>query len=641
MPTPSQPKRHLKSKTVLHPAGQRDLSPHSQSLVEFTVQVPPTSATQEQAGQSTSKPAPLWSQANKSLEEVARPRLTSAQPASVSVEIEPSIAPPEAVVSEATPLVVLAPEAELLEVTMSKAVTAETIASKTVALTVVSETVAPEIVAPIAVSPIAVSPEAVVFKATAPEAEVLEVVTPNVVAVALRVESPVVVTPKSEVLVKMQKPVEDKPLAAVAPVVAVAPVAAVAVPTEVRQVQGVLPSQILREAQGHSGLHNQRNRAGVRAPRWKWHLWVGAGLGAASLVVGGAATGAYSHFAASQTIAPNVFIGGVAVGGLTPAQARERVRSRFGSPRVSLRCGSQIVQVPLARLGAKPAIEGAVKQAVAIGRGGFLPSNLMRVYGTNAGGHLVLPIRWNPAQTRIALQEVNAQVAQAPVDARLRAGDDGLEVVPDRAGRALDLDGAAREIRRHYRGAAASLSVPMRIVKARVSAQSLDGRDVQLAQYTTHFNAGIAGRTENIRIACRAIQNHVLMPGETFSFNSCTGERTARKGYQMAHIFLRQPGAEEPEVAEGLAGGVCQVSSTLFNAVRKTNAQAEINPIKIVERNTHSLPVTYVPPGLDATVAWPGKDFRFRNVTDHPVYVHTQMGRSKLSISIWNRVPRD
>ncbi|RYX80197.1 hypothetical protein EON83_29650 [bacterium] len=184
-----------------------------------------------------------------------------------------------------------------------------------------------------------------------------------------------------------------------------------------------------------------------------------------------------------------------------------------------------------------------------------------------------------------------------------------------------------------------SLHVPERAVKANIQANELEGRDVQLAHYTTRFNSGLAGRTENLRIACRAIQNHVLMPGETFSFNGCTGERTVDKGYRMAHIFMRQPGAAESEVVDGLAGGVCQVSSTLFNAVRKTNAEAEVNPLKIVERTSHSLPVTYVPRGLDATVAWPYKDFKFRNVAAYPVYVQTRMGASNLTISIWGRIP--
>ena len=130
------------------------------------------------------------------------------------------------------------------------------------------------------------------------------------------------------------------------------------------------------------------------------------------------------------------------------------------------------------------------------------------------------------------------------------------------------------------------------------------------------------------------------MPGETFSFNKMTGERTWDKGYRMAHIFETKPGAKEAEVVDGLAGGVCQVSSTLFNAVRRANDEIGAKGLKIVERNSHSLPVTYVPSGLDATVAWPSKDFRFRNTLNHPVFLRTTIRRSKLTIGVWGRVPR-
>ena len=451
-----------------------------------------------------------------------------------------------------------------------------------------------------------------------------------------------VVQPTTSVAREVVQPIPSEivpPNASVAPVSAPqAEPARVGVPAESHRVQlpkSVLPIQVVRDAQAHRG------QAGPRATGWKWQAWIGAGLGALLLVAGGAVAGAYSHFASGNSIAPDVFIAGVPVGGLTKAQAQQRLAKHLGSPRVALGCGGKTVQLPLSQLGASPAIVPVVKQAYAIGRGGNLPSNLMHVYGQSGEGkQLGLWLAWNPAKLKNALEKVNSRVALAPVDARLRAGNDGLEVVPDHVGRAVDLDAAQKLVRRRVRLGAYSLEVPMRPINAKVTARSLDGHDVQLAGYTTQFNSGLAGRTENIRIACRAIQNRVLMPGETFSFNSCTGQRTARKGYQMAHIFLRQPGADEPEVVEGLAGGVCQVSSTLFNAVRKTNAKARINPIKVVERSTHSLPVTYVPPGLDATVAWPDRDLKFRNVTNHPVYVRAQMGRSKLSISIWGRVPR-
>src|SRR5690606_4254857 len=127
-------------------------------------------------------------------------------------------------------------------------------------------------------------------------------------------------------------------------------------------------------------------------------------------------------------------------------------------------------------------------------------------------------------------------------------------------------------------------------------------RDVELGRYTTSFNPGLRGRTTNVRLASEAINGKVLMPGERFSFNSITGERTIKKGYRIAHIFVRKPGQTESEIVDGVGGGICQVSSTLYNAVRKTNNKTD-SKLAIIERNNHSLPVNYVPSGLDATVA--------------------------------------
>jgi len=408
-----------------------------------------------------------------------------------------------------------------------------------------------------------------------------------------------------------------------------------------RSTEGVLPSQIVREAQGHRGA-TSHDVKGKRVPARRWNrgaVWLGASLGLVMLVASGAA-GAYSNFASSEIIAPNISIGGVAVGGLTQAQAKERVSSHVGAPKVMLTCDGHTLTMPVSQLGARVDVLPTVRHAYAVGRAGSLQSKLLSVYNAGADEkRLSLPIQWDDAKLQSALGSLDSQIEVAPTNARLISSVKGLEVVPDTPGRALDQSAAARVIKHSWRLGVSSVALPMRTLDAKVPARALAGHDVQLAIYPTHFNPGVEGRTENIRIACRAIQNHVLMPGQTFSFNGCTGQRTARKGYQMAHIFLREPGEDDPEVVEGLAGGVCQVSSTLFNAVRKTNANADVNPLKIVERNTHSLPVTYVPPGLDATVAWPGKDFKFRNISPNPVYIHTQMGRSKLSISIWSRIP--
>ena len=130
-----------------------------------------------------------------------------------------------------------------------------------------------------------------------------------------------------------------------------------------------------------------------------------------------------------------------------------------------------------------------------------------------------------------------------------------------------------------------------------------------ISAYTTKTTSD-SNRNTNIRLACEAINGTALMPGETFSFNQTTGQRTTSKGYRSAGAIAAGQSIEE------VGGGICQVSSTLFNAVARADLQ-------IVERSPHAWPSTYVGKGEDATVNWPNLDFKFKNNTDAPIFVIT------------------
>lgn len=352
--------------------------------------------------------------------------------------------------------------------------------------------------------------------------------------------------------------------------------------------------------------------------------------------------GAYSSWASSRLIAPGIAIAGVPVGGLTQDEAQQQLEKRFGRLSVTLQTEARPFRVGLRELGGQPSIAPVVQKAAKIGRGGDAIANFLRVYDARATGErFALPVTWNKAALVAKLRTVDRIYSVPAQNARLVVNENGSQIVPHRQGRALNIGETAKQIQAKYFVGKSEIGAATREVAPQISARDLDGKDVLLASYRTSFNGGIAGRTTNIRVACAAIDGEVLMPGETFSFNGQTGKRTFSKGYRMAHIFERKPGQTESQVVDGLAGGVCQVSSTLFNAVRRTNDKIEgAKPLEIIERNSHSLPVTYVPSGLDATVAWPSKDFRFRNTFSHPVYLRTTMSRSRLSIGVWGRVPR-
>lgn len=146
--------------------------------------------------------------------------------------------------------------------------------------------------------------------------------------------------------------------------------------------------------------------------------------------------------------------------------------------------------------------------------------------------------------------------------------------------------------------------------------------DNMIASYSTSFDSSQTGRSTNLRLAMKAINGKVLQPGQTFSFNGTVGERTAARGYKMGYVY------SGGQAVPGIGGGVCQVSSTLFNAVLLAN-------LGIVERHYHSLTVSYVPLGRDATVLWNSKDFKFKNTLNYPIKLVTEYNASgKLTIKI-------
>jgi vancomycin resistance protein YoaR len=148
-------------------------------------------------------------------------------------------------------------------------------------------------------------------------------------------------------------------------------------------------------------------------------------------------------------------------------------------------------------------------------------------------------------------------------------------------------------------------------------------QEKRIGQYLTFFNASNKERSFNIQLAANAINNHVVFPGQTFSFNKVVGKRTEQKGYLPAPIIVKG------ELAEGIGGGICQVSSTLFNAVDNSG-------LKIVQRYSHSKSVRYVPHGRDATVSWYGPDFKFMNKYNQPILIKARTYEGKLIVSIYS-----
>ncbi|WP_312470163.1 VanW family protein [Neobacillus sp.] len=145
--------------------------------------------------------------------------------------------------------------------------------------------------------------------------------------------------------------------------------------------------------------------------------------------------------------------------------------------------------------------------------------------------------------------------------------------------------------------------------------------EVVIASYTTHFNSSVVGRSKNIELSAQAINNIIIGNQDAFSFNTTVGPSDTAHGYQKAQEVV------EGKLVEGIGGGICQTSSTLFNAVDKL-------AVSYLEKHHHSLHVGYVPTGRDATVSYGGFDFRFKNTSGVPILLKAIVRKGSLTVEV-------
>ena len=220
------------------------------------------------------------------------------------------------------------------------------------------------------------------------------------------------------------------------------------------------------------------------------------------------------------------------------------------------------------------------------------------------------------------IENLEQKVYQAPENATI---NDAGEIKSGKTGVALDKQRFLTLFREIFYGRKKKkLEVPKMSIYPKVDSELLAHISEQkLGSYVTHFKKSNEERSHNISLAAKAINNYVLFPKESFSFNQVVGERTTEKGYKRAPVIVKG------ELAEDIGGGICQVSSTLFNAV-------DLRGVQIVERYAHSRRVPYVPPNRDATVSWWGPDFVFKNMYNQPILIRAEANNGKMIVSIYS-----
>ena len=207
-------------------------------------------------------------------------------------------------------------------------------------------------------------------------------------------------------------------------------------------------------------------------------------------------------------------------------------------------------------------------------------------------------------------------------DAVYSKTSDGYTIEPEIVGISLNKK-EAKKILEENKNSTSVYEIPAKITMPQVTAKMLEDKYVNkiISTFSTSFAGSSANRCANIALAAAKINGYVINPGKRFSYNTVVGPRTAAAGFKSAHVYVGN------EVVDGIGGGICQVSSTLYNSVVFAD-------LKIVLRTNHSMPVGYVPLGRDATVSYGSIDFVFENNKKYPVSIKASVSGTTLTVSI-------
>ncbi|SFI58666.1 VanW family protein [Thermoflavimicrobium dichotomicum] len=219
-------------------------------------------------------------------------------------------------------------------------------------------------------------------------------------------------------------------------------------------------------------------------------------------------------------------------------------------------------------------------------------------------------------------KEVKKEVEEPPKNAKMKRIGDPIQ--PEKAGRVMDENKVRDWLKDLTPLIDKTTEIPMKTKEPQVTTKDLKNvNKKKISGYTTYFDSNNTNRNTNIRLAAKAMDRIVVNPGETFSFNKETGPHNAARGYKPATVIVKG------EFTQGVGGGICQVSSTLYNSVDRAG-------LKITRLQHHSKSVTYVPVNRDATVSDGGPDFAFKNNYDKPIAIRVSMDDNSLTVKIYS-----
>jgi vancomycin resistance protein YoaR len=242
----------------------------------------------------------------------------------------------------------------------------------------------------------------------------------------------------------------------------------------------------------------------------------------------------------------------------------------------------------------------------------------------------LVPMIGTKEASKTIVPRIGSALGTPPKDARFHTSGGAVEIVPSRDGVGPDVAQFAVTLTEVLKNPGRDRTVALQttITPPKLTTEKARAMGVRerISTFTTEYSSGNASRVNNIHVLGDALDGKLIAPGDTFSFNGAVGERTAAKGYQEANAIVK--GKLVPQ----LGGGICQVATTMFNAVF-------FSGLPVTERTNHSFYISHYPMGRDATVSWGGPDLRWKNTTDGYVLVSVSYTSDSITVSLYGTDP--
>lgn len=363
--------------------------------------------------------------------------------------------------------------------------------------------------------------------------------------------------------------------------------------------------------------------------------WKGSLLLAICLL---AMTSSMTVCAAGETILKGVSIDKLDVSGMTREEALAALESyekNLGGQSIKLGIGDNVIEAKLSDLGVTFDNEDLVDEAIGVGHAGNIVKRYKDQKDLQHSGK-TFPLSWqtNEDTVRTYVENNCTKYDKKAQNASLTRENGAFNFVAGTEGLELNVDSAVRTISDYLENSWTSdntevLNLETQITEPEGSAEELANIKDLLGSFTTSFSTSGSNRCKNVSSGASHINGTVLYPGEEFSAYETVSPFTEANGYAMAGSYLNG------EVVDSMGGGICQVSTTLYNAVLR----AELN---VTERSPHSMTVHYVDLSEDAAIAGTYKDFKFVNSTEYPIYIEGYTtSDKKITFNIYGKETRD